>query len=61
MTFVHTKLALEEMEPGQILEVTLDDPAAFTSVPRSVKIQHLGAVIHEAMDGDAKTFWIKRL
>lgn len=60
MTFVYTKIALEEMEQGQILEVTLDDPEAFTNVPRSAKAQHLGAVIHEIMDGDAKKFWIRR-
>ena len=60
MTFVYTKIALEEMEQGQILEVILDDPGAFTNVPRSVKAQHLGAVIHEAIDGIAKKFWIQR-
>jgi tRNA 2-thiouridine synthesizing protein A len=60
MTFVYTKIALEEMEQGQVLEVTLDYPPAFTNVVRSVKFQHLGIVIHEAMDGGVKKIWIKR-
>lgn len=35
--FVHTKLKLEEMEAGQVLEVILDDGEAMRNVPRSVK------------------------
>lgn len=60
MTFVYTKIALEEMEPGQILEVILDYVPSFTNVPRSVKLQKLGTLIHELMDGDTKTIWIEK-
>lgn len=35
--FVKTKLTLEEMEPGQILEVLLDSGEPIQNVPRSVK------------------------
>jgi len=37
MNFVKTKLKLEEMQPGQILEVILDDGEPIRNVPRSVK------------------------
>ena len=35
--FVHTKLKLEEMELGQVLELVLDDGEPMRSVPRSIK------------------------
>lgn len=35
--FVKTKLKLEEMQSGQILEVILDDGEPIRNVPRSVK------------------------
>lgn len=35
MTWVRTKLALEEMAPGDALEVWLDPGAPATSVPKS--------------------------
>lgn len=38
-TYVKTLLALEEMQPGQVLRVRLDYEPATRSVPRSVKIQ----------------------
>lgn len=37
MTFVKTKLKLESMLSGQILEVTLRDGEPLKNVPRSVK------------------------
>ncbi len=39
MTFVKTKLALEELEAGQILKSIVDDPVASQDVPRSAKLQ----------------------
>ena len=39
MNFVKTKLQLEEMEAGQILEVILDDGEPVKNVPRSVKAE----------------------
>jgi tRNA 2-thiouridine synthesizing protein A len=37
INFVKTKLKLETMEDGQILEVTLDDGEPMRNVPRSLK------------------------
>ncbi|MEI8172680.1 MAG: sulfurtransferase TusA family protein [Deltaproteobacteria bacterium] len=37
MNFVKTKLALEELEEGERLEVLLDEGDAMLNVPRSVK------------------------
>lgn len=37
MTFVKTKLKLESMHPGQILEVTLKEGEPLINVPRSIK------------------------
>jgi len=37
LNFVKTKLKLEEMEPGQVLEVLLDDGEPIINVPRSAK------------------------
>ena len=38
-TFVKTKLALEEMQPGQVLRVVVDYEPATKNVPRSVGLQ----------------------
>lgn len=38
-TFVKTKLTLEEMEEGSILEVLLDYPPAVENVSKSVRIE----------------------
>lgn len=38
-TYVKTRLALEEMRPGQTLRVRVDYEPATRSVPRSVEIQ----------------------
>ena len=38
-TFVKTKLALEEMMPGQVLRVLVDYEPATRNVPRSVRVQ----------------------
>ena len=35
-TFVKSKLALEEMESGQILKVTVDNSESASNVPRSL-------------------------
>lgn len=37
MTFVKTKLALERMKSGEILEVRLKGPEPLKNVPRSAK------------------------
>ena len=37
MTFVKTKVALEELDEGQILQVHLNDGEPVQNVPRSIK------------------------
>ena len=61
MTFVHTKLELENLEPGQVLAVVLDYPPSFLNVPRSVALQELGAIVaqSESAAGE-KTLWIRK-
>lgn len=53
------RMALDEMQPGEILEVTADDPAAEEDIPRLVN--RLG---HELLsmetDKDALIFLIKK-
>lgn len=37
LNFVKTKLALEELAVGELLEITIDEGDAMLNVPRSVK------------------------
>jgi TusA-related sulfurtransferase len=61
MTFVYTKVALEKMDNGDILEVILDFRSAFTNVPASVKKQDLGEIVAEKEENGVKAIWIRRL
>ncbi len=45
MTFVYTKLALEELNRGDILEVELDFPSALKNVPENCKRQELAELV----------------
>lgn len=45
MTFVYTKLALEELNKGDILKVVLDFPPAIKNVPENCKRQNLADLI----------------
>ncbi|MFX1309355.1 MAG: sulfurtransferase TusA family protein [Promethearchaeota archaeon] len=45
MTFVHTKLALEELNKGDILEVELNFLPAIKNVPENCKRQSLAELI----------------
>ena len=57
MTFIYTKLALEEMDSNAILEVLLDFPAAIENVPDSCKRQDLAEVVNiKEIDGNKKTW-----
>ena len=38
-TFVKSKLALEEMAAGQVLEVTVDNSESASNVPRSIELE----------------------
>ena len=61
MTFVYTKVALEEMESDSILKVILDFRSAFTNVPKSILKQELGELLSEFEKDNEKTIWIKKI
>jgi TusA-related sulfurtransferase len=62
MTFVYTKIALEELESGQVLEVILDYPPSFVNVPRSVALQELGTLEEdEQLDDSTRRFVFKKV
>ncbi|HEY0087949.1 MAG TPA: sulfurtransferase TusA family protein [Candidatus Lokiarchaeia archaeon] len=61
MTFIYTKLKLEEMEKGEIIEVLLDFPPAVENIPESCKRQDLAELIKiEEIDHD-KHIWLLTL
>ena len=51
INFVKTKLKLEMMDSGQVLEVILDDGEHIRSVPRSIKEEGHRVVKVENIDG----------
>ena len=60
MTFVYTKLNLEKMKKGEILEVMLDFPAAVKNIPASCERQKLGETLEiKELDIEKKTWKIK--
>ena len=54
INFVKTKLKLEMMEDGQVLEVTLDDGEPMRNVPRSLKAEGHKIIKVEKLDGGYK-------
>ncbi len=56
INFVKTKLKLEVMESGQVLEVTLDDGEPMRNVPRSIKEEGHKIIKVEKLDGGYKLF-----
>ena len=55
-TFVKTTLALEEMKPGEVLEVTVDHAPAVENVPRSV--ENRGHEVIEVQEGKDRNWMI---
>jgi len=54
MTFVHTRLALDRMEPGQVLRVRLRGEEPLRNVPRTAREQgHEVLSLETAADGVA--------
>jgi tRNA 2-thiouridine synthesizing protein A len=58
LTFVYTKLALEELEKGKILEVYLDFPAALKNIPESCKRQSIAELLEIKEHHSDKPEWI---
>ncbi|TFG25781.1 MAG: hypothetical protein EU532_11420 [Promethearchaeota archaeon] len=57
MTFIYTKLSLEEMNKGEILEVLVDYPAAVENVPYSCKRQDLAEIVGVEEIDTPKKYW----
>lgn len=58
LTFVYTKLSLEKMKSGEILEVLLDFPAAVKNVPASCKRQNIGELLEIKKIENEENSWI---
>ena len=60
VTFVKTKVALEDLDDGQILELRLNDGEPIQNVPRSLKDD--GHKILELANNDDGTFtiWVEK-
>ena len=58
MTFVYTKLELEKLTTGMILEVYLDFPAALKNIPESCKRQNIAELLEIREHHSDKPEWI---
>lgn len=56
INFVKTKLKLETMDGGQVLEITLDDGEPMRNVPRSIKEEGHQIIKVEKLDEGYKLF-----
>ena len=54
MTFVKAKVAMEELEVGQVLEVTMNDGEPVQNVPRSFKEE--GQQVRKLIDNENGTY-----
>ena len=58
LTFVYTKLSLEKLETGKILEVYLDFPAALKNIPESCKRQNIAELVEIKEHHSDRQEWI---
>ncbi|KHE90662.1 MAG: sulfurtransferase TusA family protein [Candidatus Scalindua rubra] len=56
INFVKTKLKLEMMDDGQVLEIALDDGEPMRNVPRSIKEEGHKVVAVEKIDDGYKIY-----
>ncbi|MHA2006101.1 MAG: sulfurtransferase TusA family protein [Promethearchaeota archaeon] len=61
MTFVYTKLKLEELDKGDILEVILDFPPAAKNIPENCRRQDLAELIEKKALDSRKHIWQLKL
>lgn len=57
MTFVYTKLAIEELNKGDIIEVVVDFPPAVENIPDSCKRQSLAELLEITEIDSHKKSW----
>ena len=60
VTFVKTKVALEELEDGQILQVHLNDGEPVQNVPRSMKEDAQMVLKLEKNDDGTYTMYVRK-
>jgi tRNA 2-thiouridine synthesizing protein A len=51
LSWAHTKVRLEQMERGQILEILLDDPRGARDIPRAAEAEGYSVVGSEKKSG----------
>lgn len=61
LNFVRTKLKLEEMAEGQVLEVILDDGDPIRNVPRSVKQEGHKILVVRRLQDNTYSLLIRKL
>ncbi len=61
MTFVYTKLALEELDKGNILEVLLDFAPAIKNVPENCERQSLAELLEIKEISSDNKYWCLKL
>jgi len=62
MTFVYTKLALEKLYKGDILEVLLDFHPAIKSIPENCKRQEIAELLNiEEFNEEENLYWLLKL
>ena len=61
MTFVRTKLLVEKMEVGQVLEIRLSGREPLNNVPRNIKDHGHEILCLEREPGDLSEYGIHRL
>ena len=60
LNFVYTKLRLEEMAEGEVLDVILDDGEPMRNVPRSLKHEGHKVVAVEKLEDDCYRIKVTR-
>jgi tRNA 2-thiouridine synthesizing protein A len=58
--FIRCKLALEEMELGQVLAAIVDDPRGKENVPRSLALDGQEVLAVEPAEGGAVRVWARK-
>ena len=60
INFVRTKFAIEEMAPGQVLEVILDDGEPIRNVPRSAREEGQRVISMEKLPDNTHKLLIRK-
>ena len=60
MTFVKVKVAMEELEDGQILKIRMNEGESILNVPRSLKEEGHRVTAVEANGDSTFTVWVQK-